>query len=103
MPVWEACMRYFVTGATGFIGKQLVKKLLRRKGHVVNISSIGVLTNAPRFSVYLVSKAALDTWALCQQRVCRSKHQLYDDQHAAGAHPHDCAHRPVQQCAHAGP
>lgn len=29
------------------------------KGHVVNISSIGVLTNAPRFSAYVASKAAL--------------------------------------------
>jgi len=28
-------MRYFVTGATGFIGKRLVKRLLERKGSVV--------------------------------------------------------------------
>jgi nucleoside-diphosphate-sugar epimerase len=28
-------MQYFVTGATGFIGKRLVKKLLERKGSVV--------------------------------------------------------------------
>lgn len=37
----------------------------KRKGHVVNISSIGVLTNAPRFSAYVASKAALDAWARC--------------------------------------
>ena len=29
-------MQYFVTGATGFIGKRLVKKLLDRKGSVVH-------------------------------------------------------------------
>ena len=37
----------------------------QRKGHVVNISSIGVLTNAPRFSAYVASKAALDAWTRC--------------------------------------
>jgi NAD(P)-dependent dehydrogenase (short-subunit alcohol dehydrogenase family) len=37
----------------------------RKSGHVVNISSIGVLTNAPRFSAYVASKAALDAWSRC--------------------------------------
>ncbi|WP_137936616.1 SDR family oxidoreductase [Chitinivorax sp. B] len=37
----------------------------RRKGHVINISSIGVLTNAPRFSAYVASKAALDAFTRC--------------------------------------
>jgi thioester reductase-like protein len=32
----ESHMQYFVTGATGFIGKRLVKKLLERKGSVVH-------------------------------------------------------------------
>ena len=35
------------------------------KGHVINISSIGVLTNAPRFSAYVASKAALEAWTRC--------------------------------------
>ncbi len=34
----------------------------RRSGHVVNVSSIGVQTNPPRFSAYVASKAALDAW-----------------------------------------
>jgi len=40
----------------------MVKK---HKGHIVNISSIGVLTNAPRFSAYVASKSALDAWTRC--------------------------------------
>ncbi|AZZ91128.1 SDR family oxidoreductase [Hahella sp. KA22] len=39
--------------------------LERRRGHIVNISSIGVLTNAPRFSAYVASKAALDAFSRC--------------------------------------
>ena len=34
----------------------------RGRGHVVNISSIGVQTNPPRFSAYVASKSALDAW-----------------------------------------
>jgi NAD(P)-dependent dehydrogenase (short-subunit alcohol dehydrogenase family) len=34
----------------------------RGSGHVVNVSSIGVQTNPPRFSAYVGSKAALDAW-----------------------------------------
>jgi len=34
----------------------------RGSGHVVNVSSIGVQTNPPRFSAYVASKAALDAW-----------------------------------------
>ena len=39
--------------------------LERKRGHVVNISSIGVLTNAPRFSAYVASKSALDAFSRC--------------------------------------
>jgi len=34
-------------------------------GQVINISSIGVLSNAPRFSAYVASKAALDAFSRC--------------------------------------
>ncbi|MBL8386032.1 MAG: SDR family oxidoreductase [Burkholderiales bacterium] len=37
----------------------------KRRGQVINISSIGVLTNAPRFSAYVASKAALDAFTRC--------------------------------------
>jgi short-subunit dehydrogenase len=35
----------------------------RKGGQIVNISSIGVQTNAPRFSAYVASKAALDAFS----------------------------------------
>ncbi len=37
----------------------------RRDGHVICISSIGVLANSPRFSAYVASKAALEAFANC--------------------------------------
>ena len=37
----------------------------KKNGHVINISSIGVLTSAPRFSAYVASKAALEAWTRC--------------------------------------
>lgn len=51
------CLRVTMGFLPGMVSK--------RKGHVVNISSIGVLTNAPRFSAYVASKAALDAWTRC--------------------------------------
>ncbi|MCK9382295.1 MAG: SDR family oxidoreductase [Sulfuritalea sp.] len=43
----------------------LPKMIEKHAGHIINISSIGVLTNAPRFSAYVASKAALDAWTRC--------------------------------------
>ncbi len=37
----------------------------KKNGHVINISTIGTLTNAPRFSAYIASKAALEAWTRC--------------------------------------
>ena len=39
----------------------------RRRGHVINISSIGVLASSARFSAYVASKAALDAFSRCAQ------------------------------------
>jgi short-subunit dehydrogenase len=35
----------------------------RGSGHIVNVSTIGLQTNTPRFSAYLASKAALDAFS----------------------------------------
>src|SRR4051795_10542713 len=37
----------------------------RKSGHIINVSSIGVQTNTPRFSVYVASKSALDAFSRC--------------------------------------
>jgi NAD(P)-dependent dehydrogenase (short-subunit alcohol dehydrogenase family) len=37
----------------------------RKGGQIINISSIGVQTNTPRFSAYVASKAALDAFSRC--------------------------------------
>jgi NAD(P)-dependent dehydrogenase (short-subunit alcohol dehydrogenase family) len=37
----------------------------RRSGHIINVSSIGVQTNTPRFSAYVASKSALDAFSRC--------------------------------------
>jgi thioester reductase-like protein len=37
----------------------------KRGGHIINVSSIGVQTNTPRFSAYVASKAALDAFSRC--------------------------------------
>lgn len=37
----------------------------QRYGQIVNVSSIGVQTNPPRFSAYVASKAALDAFSRC--------------------------------------
>ena len=37
----------------------------RRRGHIINVSSIGVQVGPPRFSAYIASKAALDGFSKC--------------------------------------
>ncbi len=56
-------LNYF--GSLRMIMNVLPSMEKRRKGHVINISSIGVLSNAPRFSAYVASKAALDAFSRC--------------------------------------
>jgi NAD(P)-dependent dehydrogenase (short-subunit alcohol dehydrogenase family) len=61
----ERTMQLNYFGAVRVTMGLLPEMMKKKKGHVVNISSIGVLTNAPRFSSYVASKAALDAWTRC--------------------------------------
>jgi len=54
-------LNYF--GAIRLVMGVMGKMREQGRGHVVNISSIGVQTNPPRFSAYVASKAALDSWS----------------------------------------
>jgi NAD(P)-dependent dehydrogenase (short-subunit alcohol dehydrogenase family) len=56
-------LNYF--GAVRLIYGFLPKMLEQKRGHVINISSIGVLSYAPRFSAYVASKSALDSFSAC--------------------------------------
>ena len=62
---FERTMQLNYFGALRITMGLLPGMVAKRKGHIVNISSISVLVNAPRFSAYVASKAALDAWTSC--------------------------------------
>src|SRR5699024_2687501 len=62
---FERTMQLNYFGALKLIMELLPSMTERKAGHIINISSIGVLTNAPRFSAYVASKAALDAFSRC--------------------------------------
>ncbi len=62
---FERTMQLNYFGALRITMGLLPGMVAKRKGHIVNISSISVLVNAPRFSAYVASKAALDAWTRC--------------------------------------
>jgi NAD(P)-dependent dehydrogenase (short-subunit alcohol dehydrogenase family) len=62
---FERTMRLNYFGALRVTLGLLPQMQRKKQGHVINISSIGVLTNAPRFSAYVASKAAMDAFARC--------------------------------------
>ena len=62
---FERTMQLNYFGALRLTMGLLPHMIAQKHGQVINISSIGVLTNAPRFSAYVASKAALDAWTRC--------------------------------------
>jgi NAD(P)-dependent dehydrogenase (short-subunit alcohol dehydrogenase family) len=64
---YERTMQLNYFGSLRLIMGFLPTMTAQRRGHVINISSIGVLANAPRFSAYVASKAALDAFSRCAQ------------------------------------
>lgn len=62
---FERTMQLNYFGAVRLVMNVLPHMMIRRQGHIINISSIGVLANATRFSAYVASKAALDAFSRC--------------------------------------
>ena len=62
---FERTMQLNYFGAIRLIMGFLPGMIARRHGQIINISSIGVLSNAPRFSAYVASKSALDSFSAC--------------------------------------
>ncbi|KAB8193872.1 SDR family oxidoreductase [Lysobacter maris] len=64
---FERTMQLNYFGSLRLIMGFMPKMTEKRRGHIINISSIGVLANSPRFSAYVASKAALDAFSRCAQ------------------------------------
>ncbi len=62
---FERTMQLNYLGAVRLILKLLPVMRRRKSGQIVNVSSIGVQTNMPRFSAYVASKSALDAFSRC--------------------------------------
>ncbi|MGC9220025.1 MAG: SDR family oxidoreductase [Solirubrobacteraceae bacterium] len=69
---FERMMQLNYLGTIRLIMGLLPSMRARRSGHVINISSIGVQTNPPRFSAYVASKSALDAWTRVVSSECVS-------------------------------
>ncbi|WP_436862192.1 SDR family NAD(P)-dependent oxidoreductase [Acinetobacter haemolyticus] len=62
---FERTMQLNYFGAVRLVLNLLPHMMQRKNGQIINISSIGVLANATRFSAYVASKAALDAFSRC--------------------------------------
>lgn len=62
---FERTMQLNYFGSVRLILNLLPQMMDRQAGQIINISSIGVLANATRFSAYVASKAALDAFSRC--------------------------------------
>ncbi|KAA8733135.1 SDR family NAD(P)-dependent oxidoreductase [Acinetobacter qingfengensis] len=72
---FERTMQLNYFGAVRLVLNLLPHMINRKDGQIINISSIGVLANATRFSAYVASKAALDAFSRCLSAEVR-KHKI---------------------------
>ncbi|HZI90402.1 MAG TPA: SDR family oxidoreductase [Thermoleophilaceae bacterium] len=67
---YERTMQLNYFGALRLILALMPGMRERKGGHIINVSSIGVQTNTPRFSAYVASKSALDAFSRCAAPEC---------------------------------
>ena len=60
---YERTMQLNYFGCVRLINALLPSMVHNKSGHIINISSIGCLVNAPRFAAYVASKSALDAFS----------------------------------------
>ena len=70
---FERTMQLNYFGAVRLIMNLLPGMAKQKSGHIINISSIGVLANAARFSAYVASKSALDAFSRCLSAEVKSR------------------------------
>ena len=95
---YQRTMQLNYLGAVQLILKFIPGMRERGFGHIVNISSVGVQTRAPRFGAYIASKAALDS--LCdalQAETVNDRRPIHHRAHGAGAHADDQPDHDVRQ------
>lgn len=70
---FERTMQLNYFGALRLIMGFLPHMTEQRRGHIINISSIGVLASSPRFSAYVASKARSTRSAAAPRASCRAR------------------------------
>ena len=94
---FERTIQLNYLGAVRLILKLLPVMRERKSGQIINVSSIGVQTNTPRFSAYVASKSALDAFSRCDRLGDhRRRRPHHDDPHAARADADDRADEDVR-------
>ena len=95
---YERTMQLNYFGALKLIMAFMPGMRERKNGHIINVSSIGVQTNTPRFSAYVASKSALDAFSRCvaPEAIGDNVH-VHHGLHAARAHADDRADRHLRR------
>ncbi|MFB7716715.1 MULTISPECIES: SDR family NAD(P)-dependent oxidoreductase [unclassified Nocardia] len=76
---FERTMRINYFGPVGLMLRLLPEMRRRGSGHIVSSSTLGVITNVPRFSAYLGSKAALEAVMRVAAVECHSDGIAFSD------------------------